>query len=171
MFESIALALAKALATYLFKYYVMATPVVKIEGAPGWYYKESSSEICVFANERGGYSAVDALKGRSGTLMAEKIDGILQVAVYGNYRELKDPKEKEFVKAFMKDAELPVFITKTMKFRNIVYDKDIQTAFSKACIEKNELISYQEERLEKLKYSLSHERAGNAFDELEESVK
>ncbi|MCD8491071.1 MAG: hypothetical protein LRY50_11515 [Geovibrio sp.] len=171
MFESIALALAKALATYLFKYYVMATPVVKIEGAPGWYYKESSSEICVFANERGGYNAVDALKGRSGILMAEKIDGILQVAVYDNYRELKDPKEKEFVKAFMKDAELPVFITKTMKFRNIVYDKDIQTAFSKACIEKNELISYQEERLEKLKYSLSHERAGNAFDELEESVK
>ncbi len=81
MFESIALALAKALATYLFKYYVMATPVVKIEGAPGWYYKESSSEICVFAHERGGYNAVDALKGRSSTLMAEKIDGILQVAV------------------------------------------------------------------------------------------
>ncbi|GAB1535782.1 hypothetical protein ADMFC3_14130 [Geovibrio sp. ADMFC3] len=171
MFELIALALAKALAAYLFKFYVLATPVVKIEGAPNWFYKESSNEICVFAHERGGYDAVDALKGSSYTLMNEKINGILQVAVYDEYRNLKDPKEIEFTKAFMKDPELPVFITKTMQFRNIVYDKDIHTAFSKACIGKNELISYQEERLEKLKYSLSHERAGNAFDELEESVK
>jgi hypothetical protein len=167
MFESLALALAKAFATYLFKYYVLASPNVKIEGAPSWFYKESAQEICVFPYEKGGYETLESIKGKSVTMMTSKIDGITEIVVYENYRNLKDPKEKEFVKAFMKDSELPVFVRQSMRFRDIIYDKDTYTAFGKACIEKDELVKYQEERLGKLKTALSQERSDKAFEEMD----
>ncbi len=167
MIESIALALVKTLATYLFKTYVLVQTNVKIEGAPSWYMKNVPSAVCVYDAQYGGLESIDAAKSSALVRMNKELTAIIENIIYENYHNLKDPKEKAFVYMFKNDAESPIFVQKNTKFPNIEYSKKQRIAFVQACVDKQTIIDYQTERSEKIKYELTHKRAGDAFEELE----
>ena len=168
MIEGIALALMKTLATYLFKNYILMQSQVKIEGAPKWYMQNVSSQVCVYDHQTGGMEAVDNAKAATYPKMEKELSNILEAVIYENYSDLKDPKEKEFVMMFKDDPDANIFVRKTMSFPGIEYKKKSQSAFVKACIQKDAIIKYQEKRSETIKYELTHNRANSAFDELED---
>jgi len=167
MIEGIALALAKTLASYLFKTYVLMQSQVHIEGAPKWYMQSDSANVCVYDFKTGGMEAVDKAKQATYPKMEKELSGILEAVIYQNYSDLKDPKEKKFVMMFKNDADAPIFIRKTMKFPGIEYKKSNHTAFVKACINKDVVLKYQEKRIDTIKYELTHKRANDAFEEME----
>lgn len=167
MLESLALALAKTLATYLFKTYVLMQNNVKIEGAPIWYMQNVSASVCVYDYKVGGMESVDLAKATLNEKMNAEITKILETVIYENYKDLKDPKEKAFVYKFKIDAEAPIFINGNMKINNLEYIKKHRTTFAQGCIDKQILLDYQQKRIDKIKYDLTHMRADNAFDEME----
>lgn len=112
--------------------------------------------------------AVDKVKADAYPLMENEIKNILEAVIYEHYSSLKDPKEKKFVMAFKNDPDAPVFVRKHLQFRAIEYKKRERTAFVKACIDKDTIYRYQQERTEKIKYELTHKRADDAFEEMEE---
>lgn len=167
MLESLALALVKSLTAYLFKTYVYLTSNIRIDGAPDWYLKNVSSAVCVYDVENGGLESVDAAKANSYTKMQTELSKIIQTVVYDSYRNLKDPKEKAFVNTFINDPDAGIFINKTLVFRNIDYNKKKHITFVQGCIDKQAIIDYQTERADKIRYELTHMRADNAFDDLD----
>jgi dsDNA-binding SOS-regulon protein len=167
MIESIGLAIAKTLASYLFKTYVATTSKVYIEGAPKWYMQNVSSHVCVYNYKTGGMEAVEIAKAGTYPKMQTELSNILEAVIYEKYSDLKDPKEKQFVLMFKNDKDAPIFIRSKMDFKGIEYTKKYRTAFVKACIDKNDIIMYQEKRIGEIKYELTHKRANDAFDELE----
>jgi len=167
MIEGIALALMKTLATYLFKTYVLTAAKINIEGAPNWYLQNIGAQVCVYDHEQGGYGAIDKAKAETFPKMEKELSRIIETVIYKNYSDLKDPKEKAFVMAFKNDPEAPVFVRSNLKFLGIEHKKEYQTAFVKACIDKDTILAYQQKRADKIRYELTHHRADNAFDELE----
>lgn len=167
MLESLALALAKTLATYLFKTYVLMQNNVKIEGAPIWYMQNVPSSVCVYDYKVGGIETVDMAKASLHDKMNAEISKILETVIYENYKDLKDPKEKAFVYKFKVDAEAPIFINGNIKINNLEYIKKHSTTFAQGCIDKQVLIDYQNKRINKIKYELTHMRADAAFDEMD----
>jgi len=171
MIEGLALALMKSLAAFLFKSYVTSQSIVKIDGAPSWYMQKTGAQVCVYDFKRGGLEAVDSAKAAAFPKMEKELAGILVAVIYENYSDLKDPKELKFVMAFKNDSNAPVFVRKNMTFPAIEYKKKYSTAFVKACIEKDTILEYQGERIETIRYELTHKRADDAFEEMESSDK
>lgn len=167
MLEAIITAVVKSLASYLVKYYLESSAGVKIEGAPGWFYKQSENQICVFTYAAGGLAAVDKAKLSAKEKMAASINEIITVMLYDKFRNISDPKEQKLIQHFGKDDNLPIFVAGTIKYKNIEYKKKQDTAYVKACIENQEILDYQKERLVKLKKALTEKRADDAFGELE----
>ncbi|TCK61573.1 hypothetical protein [Seleniivibrio woodruffii] len=167
MLESIALALVKTLATFLFKTYVLMAGNVSIDGAPYWYMKNVSSSVCVYDYKQGGLETVDAVKLSTAGKMKSEIEKILETVIYSEYSNLKDPKEKQFVYMFKNDPEASIFINQNIQFPNLEYSKKYRTAFAQGCIDKEVILEYQTRRIDKIKYELTHKRAGDAFDELD----
>ncbi|MGD9807676.1 MAG: hypothetical protein AB7E76_00935 [Deferribacterales bacterium] len=170
MIESIALALMKTLATFLFKSYMVSQAKINIEGAPAWYMQNDSARVCVYDFQKGGLGAVDKAKDGAYLKMNEELSDILETVIYQNFSNLKDQKEKTFVMMFKDDKDAPYFIRQHMTFLDIEYKKNIQTAFVKACIDKDTIIAYQDKRVGTIKYELTHKRADNAFEELDNSI-
>jgi len=167
MIESIGIALAKALATYLFKVYLFTTSKINIEGAPYWYLRDVPAQVCVYDYKYGGYSAVDSAKAATYPKMRSEISNIVEIVIYENFLHLKSRDELNFVKAFKSDENLPVFVRSKMKHSAVEYKKSRYVAFVRGCIEKDEILDYQNKRIESIKYKLSHKRAGDAFSEME----
>jgi hypothetical protein len=167
MLESLALGLVKTLIAFLFKSYVATQSSVHIEGAPRWYMQNTADKVCVYDYQTGGLDAIDRAKQESYVKMNTELTNIIEAVIYQNYSDLKDPKEKQFVMAFKNDKYAPVFIRKTMTFPNIDYRKSEQTAFVKACIDKDTIVEYQKKRINKIKYALTHKHADDAFKEME----
>jgi len=167
MIEGIALALMKTLGSYLFKHYILATSTINIEGAPKWYMQNNTAQVCVYDHKTGSIEAVERAKDAAYPKMQKELSDILEAVIYKNYSNLKDPKEKQFVMMFKDDADAPVFIRKTMSFPAIEYREKTRAAFVKGCIDKDVIIEYQEKRTDKIRYELTHKRAGAAHDELE----
>ena len=170
MIESIALSLMKTLAAFLFKSYLISQSKINIEGAPSWYMQNDSARVCVYDFQRGGLGAVDKAKDSTYLKMNDELENILETVIYKNFSNLKDQKEKTFVMMFKDDKDAPYFIRQHMQFPNIEYKKKVQTAFVKACIDKDTIIAYQEKRVGSIKYELTHKRADNAFEELDNSI-
>ncbi|WP_303849524.1 hypothetical protein [Seleniivibrio woodruffii] len=167
MVEAVALAIVKTLATYLFKTYVLMTNNVKIDGAPYWYMKNVSSSVCVYDFKQGGLESVDAVKDSTAAKMRAELSKIIETVIYSEFSNLKDPKEKQFVYMFKNDPEADIFVNQNIQFPNLEYNKKQRTAFAQGCIEKDIILDYQTKRAEKIKYELTHKRAGDAFDELD----
>lgn len=170
MIESIGIALLKTLSTYLFKTYLLSQSKINIEGAPSWYMKNVPAQVCVYDFKRGGMEAVDQAKAATYPKMQSELTYILESVIYENYSNLKDEKEKKFVMMFKNDPDAPIFIRSHMKFPAIEYKKDVHTAFVKGCIDKDTIIAYQDKRVGTIKYELTHKRANDAFEELDNSI-
>ncbi|ADD66834.1 hypothetical protein Dacet_0027 [Denitrovibrio acetiphilus DSM 12809] len=167
MIETIGIAILKSLAAFLFKSYMISQVKINIEGAPSWYMQPVEAQVCVFDHQSGGLEAIDKAKNYTYPKMENELSYILEATIQDKYKSLKDPKEKTFVSMFKNDKDAPVFIRKNMQFLNIDYDLDVKTAFVKGCIDKKTILAYQKERIETIKHELTHKRADEAFQEIE----
>jgi len=122
--EAIALSLIKAfIFIYLFKNCLVYSDI-NIQGAPSWYQNQESAYICVSTFQQGGLESVDIAKNKSKRLLTDKINEIMEIVVYDNFRKLDNESEKTFIKTFLKDDDLPIFVNKTTEYRNIEYVKN-----------------------------------------------
>lgn len=167
MIEIIAVTFVKFLTTTLLKgVFSYATGTV-IDGAPSWFYKTDKARLCIYSFEDGGLESVEKAKRKAGIMMINKIDDIIEIVLYDNFRNIEDSKEKLFIRQLEKDEFLPLFVKKNIIFHKIKYEEDVKRSYVKACIENNELIQYQTERTQKIMKKLTHFRADTGFDELD----
>ncbi|MCA1927741.1 MAG: hypothetical protein LDL13_03695 [Calditerrivibrio sp.] len=167
--EAIALSLVKTLSSFLFSKMLVYSDI-NIQGAPSWYQKADSEYVCVSTYNEGGLEAVDVAKDNAKKLLINKINEIIEIVVYDNYRNLQDKSEKLFISTFLKDEELPTFVNKNIDYKNIEYIEKSKLAFVRGCIGKDTLLGYEKERIGIIKNKLTHKRADNAFDELDNST-
>lgn len=167
--EAIALSLVKTLSSFLFSKMLVYSDV-KIQGAPSWYQKADSAYVCVSTYNSGGLEAVEIAKDNAKKILINKINEIMEIVVYDNYRNIEDKSEKLFIKTFLKDEDLPVFVNKNIDYKNIEYIEKSKLAFVRGCIGKDVILSYEKERIGIIKNKLTHKRAENAFDELDNAA-
>lgn len=166
--EAIAVSLVKTLSSFLFSKMLVYSDI-NIQGAPSWFQQPESAYVCVSTYHEGGLESVEIAKDKAKRLMVSKINEIMEIVVYDNYRNLENKSEKAFIKTFLKDDELYIFVNKNLDFKNIEHIKKKQITFVRGCIDKNVIIEYEKERIGIIKYKLTHKRADEAFDELENS--
>ncbi|MCX8083683.1 MAG: hypothetical protein N3C60_02045 [Calditerrivibrio sp.] len=166
--EAIAVSLVKTLSSFLFSKMLVYSDV-NIQGAPSWFHKPESAYVCVSTYQEGGLESVDIAKDKAKKMMISKINEIMEIVVYDNYRNLENKSEKAFVKSFVKDDDLHIFVNKNIDFRNIEYVKKVNITFVRGCVDKNTIIEYEKERIDMIRKKLTHKRADEAFDELESS--
>jgi hypothetical protein len=166
MFEGIAFALVKTLTSYLFSGYLKAHyGSVEIEGAPSWYGSEPSEAICVSTYNYGGIDKLELTKKQSKTKLDKRIEHIIEIVVYQNFKNLK-PDEEKFLESIEKDKKLPLFIDANMRFQNIKVDKDKKMVFVRSCLDKEAFIKYEKSRVKELQKDVVFYKSDKAFDEL-----
>ncbi len=165
--EAIAITFVKFFTNMLLKAAFSNMDGIKIDGAPSWFYKSDKAKLCVYSFEKGGLEAVEKAKKKAGIMMLEKINGIVEIVIYDNYRNITDPDEKAFINKIKEDEYLPVFVKKNLTYPRVEYKEKINTAFIKACIPNETIIEYQAERSQKIAKNLSLFRAEKGFEELE----
>lgn len=181
MLEAIILKLVTTLTGYLFQGYLDSIQSINIEGAPSWYGKvHSSKNVYAYGYAKGGIESIEIARANCRMEMKKKINGLIEIVIYDNFKNIKDAKEKALINEFKKDPDLEVFIEKNMKFEKVEHlDEQKEGFFQKArpeqtfaggMIPKQAIIDYQKDRLEKIKYNLTHFRAGNAEDELDKET-
>jgi hypothetical protein len=182
MFEAIIFKLVTTLTGYLFQGYLDSFLSINIEGAPGWYGKnQSSANVYAYGYAKGGMESIEIARDNCHIAMVKKLNGLVEVVVYDNFKDVKDVKEKALLNEFKKDPEINIFVQKNMKYEKVEhFEEEKGGLFTKAhpaqtfaggMIPKQLIITYQKDRLEKIKYSLTHFRATNAEDELDKEVK
>jgi hypothetical protein len=171
MFEGIAFALIKTLGSYLFGGYLKAHyGSVDIEGAPSWYGTEPAEAICVSTYNKGGLEKLELTKKQSKIKLNKKINHIIEIVIYQNFKNLKSDEEK-FLESVQKDKKLPLFVDANMKFQNIKVDKDKKMVFVRSCLDKEAFIKYEKNRVKELQKDLSFYKSDKAFDELDDKKK
>ncbi|MEF3254496.1 MAG: hypothetical protein K6348_02875 [Deferribacterales bacterium] len=168
--EAIAVSLLKTLSSFLFSKMLVYSDI-NIQGAPSWYLKPESAYVCVDTYQEGGIESVEIAKDRTKKLMIKKINEIMEIIVYDNYRNLTDEGEKLFVKSFLNDEDLPVFVNKNLDYKDIEHQQKRGITFVRGCIDKNVLIEYEKERIGIIRKNLTHKRAEKGFEELDNSQK
>jgi hypothetical protein len=171
MFEGIAFALVKTLASYLFGGYLKAHyGSVEIEGAPSWYGSEPDEAICVSTYNKGGLDKLELTKKQSKIKLNKRINHIIEIVIYQNFKHLKSDEEK-FLESIQKDEKLPLFVDSNMKFQNIKVDEDKKMVFVRSCLDKEAFIKYEKNRVKELQKNLTFYKSDKAFDELDENKK
>jgi hypothetical protein len=166
MFEGIAFALVKTLASYLFNGYLKTHyGSVDIEGGPFWYGREGSDEICVSTYRNGGIEKLEITKNDAKIKLRKKINNIIEIVIYQNFKNLKSDEEK-FLDRIEKDKKLPLFVDANIKYKNIKVDEDKNMVFVRSCIKKNSFIEYEKKRIKEIQKKLTYYKADKAFDEL-----
>ena len=167
MFEGIAFALLKTLTSYLFSGYLKSHyGSIEIEGAPFWYGKEPEEAICVSSYERGGLEKLDLTKEKAKIKLNKRINHILEIVTYKNFKNLK-PDEEKFLETIEKDKKLPLFIDANIRFQNIKVDKKKKMVFVRSCLDKKAFIEYEKSRIKELQKEVIFYKADKSFDELE----
>lgn len=166
--ESIAFSLLKTLATFIFGQILNAS-TVNIDMAPGWFMKETATEICASGFEKGGFESIEQAKVIAKKGLQNRIFEILRISV-DDIKNATD-KEKIFLEHFLTDRSFEIFLLKNINYKNIEYEKKISTAFVRACVSRQDLHDYEKQRVETLKKTLSIKRSEDAFDELEKENK
>lgn len=166
MLEGLAMTILKTLVGFIFQQALEGSSV-KVEGAPRWYGKHAWGSFCVSTYQYGGLEAVEEVKGKLKVKMSQELRGLIEKALYENFRDVQDPKELAFIRAVAEDEKLPLFVSSYMKIRNLEYDEDKRVAFARGCISKEDFVAYQEKRLREIRKALSIKRSEDAFRELE----
>ena len=164
-------ALVSSLTKHLCDSYLKDQEKIEIGGAPYWYMKPLDDQTCAFAHKSGGMDSIDIAKNDAKLKLIKKIDGTIDIVVYNSTSKITDKKEKEVVEKFRKDKNLEYFINSNLHYSKIVYEDEVDTTFARVCIPNDKLISYQKDRLLKIKNAVFKVKANNAFDELDASVK
>ncbi|MEA3512850.1 MAG: hypothetical protein U9R37_04560, partial [Campylobacterota bacterium] len=160
-------ALVETLTKHMFGNYLEQRDQIEIGGAPSWYMMPVDDEMCAFAHKKGSMDYIDRVKEKSSFKLKRKIDDTIEIVIYDNLKNIKNEKEKAVVNQFKKDIDLPVFIKKNVRYSRVSYEDEINTTFVRACIPKTTIISYQEERLKKIKNEVLNVKVNNAFDDME----
>ncbi|MGE4518693.1 MAG: hypothetical protein AB7E04_04215 [Desulfobacteraceae bacterium] len=177
MLEAIGIKLITVLAGFLFEHGLVSIDKIQVAGAPSWYYEESNNDyIYVFSYKDGGIETIEPLKAELSLLMEKRIQGTIDVVVYKNFRDVKDPKEKELVTLFQKDPDLHLFVKSNIRFERIVQqdmrEKGLifkgrpERTFGSAVLSKKSLLDYQEERITILREQIVKEQSSKMFDKL-----
>jgi len=171
MIETIALTLAKTLISFMFEQHLEHIESVKIEGAPRWYYQQTTGHICNSGFATGGFEAINLAKKNARSEMESRINKSIQAVIYNNYRELDSAKEKMLVKQFSHDENLSTFVESRVIYENIKYETSIKTGFVRVCIDKPTLSSYQSERASKIAKEITLHHKEKALQRLEQALK
>lgn len=171
MLESLAFALAKSLIVFMFDTHLENLQSVKIQGAPSWYAQQTVDHVCDSGFAKGSLNAVDQSKKSAQLSMKKRIENSLQAVVYNSYRDRTANDELELIQGFIKDRNLQTFINANLIYENIEYREKSSTAFTRACITKESMLTYQQERLIKLAKTLSLHRRDKSINDLDAEVK
>ncbi len=171
MLTLIAGALVETLVKHMFQKKLNEMDKVEIGGAPSWYMKEVDDKMCTFSHSVGGLDSIEIGKNKAKIKMIKDIDGLLKIVIYENTKKITNKKEQKMIDVWGKDSNLKIFTSSNINYSRIVYEDEINTAFVRACIPKETIISYQKQRLQDIKKSLLKYKMGNALDELETSIK
>lgn len=164
-------ALVETLVKHMFNNYLNERDKVEIDGAPSWYMDPVEDKLCSFSHKIGNINNIDIVKKNARFKMIRKIDNTINIIIYDNMKNVKSDKEKKLIKKFKKDKNLPLFVDKNLDYSKIKYEKEINTTFVKACIEKNTIIDYQKERLNLIKKEILNSKVNDAFNELDKELK
>ena len=178
MLEVIILKLITTLTGYLFSATLDSFKSIEVEGAPSWYGKNLDHDnLYAYGYARGNIESIEVARENCKITMIRRINDINEIVTYDNFRNIQDPKEKALINEFKNDSDIRLFVNKTMQFEKIEHfeaeEKGMLTkarpaqTFAGGMIPKKFIIDYQKERLDKIKGSLTHFRADNNFDELD----
>ncbi|MGB5793891.1 hypothetical protein [Poseidonibacter sp.] len=163
-------ALVETLAKFIIHKTLVNLEEINIEGAPSWYMKEYSDNICTFSYAKGDLASVEIAKDEVKIKMTKRIDKLVEITVYENMSKITNEKERALVSSWKKDPNIDIFRDKNMTFSKIVYDEDLKTTFARGCIPNEEVLKYQKNRLEDIKKTLLKHKSSSAIDELEKEV-
>ncbi|MCB9493862.1 MAG: hypothetical protein H6681_00275 [Desulfobacteraceae bacterium] len=177
MLEAIGIKLITVLAGFLFEHGLVSIDKIQVAGAPSWYYEESNNDyLYVFSYKDGGIETIEPLKMDLEIMMEKRIEDIIEIVIYQNFRDVKDPKEKELVRQFGKDPNLSLFVKSNIKYERIVQqdmrEKGLifkgrpERTFGSAVLSKKALLDYQEERITILREQIVREQSSKMFDKL-----
>jgi hypothetical protein len=170
MLESLAFVLLKTFVAYMFHKALHAADTVRIDQAPGWYYKAKKGHACVSTYAKGGIASVDAAKRYANDALVRRIDETVQAVVQDNFRQVEKTAERTLIASFATDPGLPRFVRAYAQTTNIEYRKKIDTSFARACIGGEPLTRYQRERLEAIRLAVMMKYRGQAFDDLDREL-
>lgn len=175
MLEAVAIKLVSVLAGYLFEQALISQGQVKIDGAPGWYYKETSKkDMYAFSYLEGGYEVVEEMEKRLQDKMGQKVEDMIAVILKKEFADVQNPLERELLDRFRDDKDLPLFIRENLKIEKIEYVEPRKGApgrcFAGATLSMQVLFDYQKDRIEKIRYEISHHRADRGFEELDSNA-
>jgi hypothetical protein len=177
MLEAIGIKLITVLAGFLFEHGLISMDKIQVEGAPSWYYEQANNDyIYVFSYKDGGIETIEPLKSELMGLMEKKIQGIIDIVVYENFKDVKEPKEKELVRQFKKDENLSLFVKSNIKFerivqqnmreKNLIFKGRPERTFGSAVLSKKVLLDYQEERITFLREKIMKGKSSKMFEKL-----
>ena len=170
MLESLAFALVKTFITFMFQQNLEHMQAVHIQGAPTWYYQQTSEHICDSGFAYGRLEAIDAAKAEARKQMVLRLKNAMESVVYEHFRDQTDPAERALIDRFKSDDNLPVFVEGSVVYENIEYREKRSTAYTRVCIPKERLQAYQEERVGKLKKAVTLHHRDRAFDTLDSEL-
>lgn len=179
MLEAIALKLITSLTGFLFNGYLDTFKYNKIDGAPSWYGNSgNNSQLVGYGYYKGDINTIILAQDNCKHDLENKINKSIEVIIYDNFKHIKDPKEKEFLKRVQNDTTLSTFLLKNVKFEKVEHlqakketlfsdGRKYDETFTGCMVEKNVILDYQKERLATLQKELTHFKASNAEDELD----
>ena len=169
MIEIISVCLLKTLTSYLFGAYLKSYwGSIDLNGAPFWYGKEDSDEICVSNYKDGGLDKLDLIKKEAKIKLTKKLSSILEYVVNNDkkFKNLKEDEE-EYLESLIKDKKLYEFVDLNSYYKNQEIDKDENRVFVRACVKKEEFIKFEEKRVKELSKNLTIYKGKKAFRELD----
>jgi len=171
MLSIVAGALIETLTKHMFQKYLNEQDKIEIDGAPSWYMKSIDNKICIFSQTSGGMGNIEKAKKQARFKMVKKINGIVDIVVYDNYKDVKSAKEKSLVSQWKQDSNLPTFIKKTLNYSRLSYEEEVKSTFIRACIPTKIVFEYEKTRLKLIKSKLLKYKTNKAMDELDSSTK
>ena len=159
-------AMVETLAKHMTQKYLDNVDGVKIGGAPSWYMEPVKGKMCVFTHKKGDFSSIDVAKLNANFKMTKRIDDVIDIVIYKNMGNIKNPKEKSVVDRFKKDENLKVFVKQNINYSKVVYEDEIKTAFVRSCIPATTILKYQNSRLSDINKAVLSSKSGSAFDSL-----
>lgn len=167
MISVIASALVETLVKHMFNKVLNEMEKIEIGGAPSWYMKEIDDQMCSFAYAKAGLDSIDIAKKKAKFKMIKDINGLINIVVYENIKNITNQKEQDLVNNFKNDPNLKVFTDANLRYSKVVYEDEIDTTFVRACIPKKTIITYQENRLKTITKALSVSRSDQALSDLD----
>jgi hypothetical protein len=147
---------------------------VSIEQAPSWYQQNDKDNLTVYITKVGSIDIIDSAKDIAKKRMMNNIEDIIDISIYETF---KDKKYDKFIDRVKQDDKLYIFVNKNILYPKIEYTKEQKESFFssykegrvfiKAIIPKDAILIYQKDRINKINYSISHDKAKKNFEDMD----